>query len=977
MPRKTTVKVFPFLEGQHQEVDARVLPDGYLSACKNVRLRKDGRFGVRADFTAIGNDTGATADLVPRDLVGFGDALCSLGDSGGISSDTAIWDIHDYSGVTPAEWTPSAGTNPSADTLLRLSQVTNLRTFAAYNPALLGATFSVTRIDCAAGGGVVCAAYTDSSTSYFHFFRASTGSTIFETTLAGDRPRVVAVGTTFFILAFDAAAGIVLSKYDPTTDTTATVLTAPSVAALNCYDVVPNRALNGFWVVFNTTGPLTRIVPYNSSGVASTAIVGPAVTYAHVSAVETATRVHLVTVTAVPVGELYSYTLAGVLSTGPTALSTSPLSQAAIVDSTFAGTEQVTIYMDGASAVRSEKFVATTHVTAGALSASLGFFGAKPLLSGTPNYHAITGAVVNDGSFFSSFLKSVFPSGFNQPPTLGALTSKFGAAKVSSNHIPKIAKDASTGKFYWPTLTVNDQSISRPSVSEFDFLSSDRRQTTQIAGLLYIGGGAPGVYDTRLLCQAGVFLKPRIISATASNGAGSLPSAVSLLTAIVSEGRDAYGNIVQGDISEVSTVAMGGADDTITLSISGDLGLPVSDRVFVGYRSISGINQLRRAETTTSSSLVYLANDATVGTHGIIYTQAGRGAISGTTPQEAPFPADYLWKWGSRILAANADQAFVSREIFPGEQATWSQAVGFTIPKISERIKGVAALDQRGFLFTSERIYWFSGDGPNDAGEGRYSEPLPLPTSTGLEDWRSLVETPLGIFFQGSNGQLWVLPRDGSPPVWIGQPVRDTLVSFPTVTSATLVTDEQLVSFTCNNTGLTDARIVSYDLRAKTWIVDEFGSSTPITAACSYQGRLAMISAGIVYTEKTTLTPTTFIEHGLTTGTIKPFDWGKIVRFGVIGEYRGDCDVYARISHDDGKSFTTMTKVQQLRAATYTAGDTVDIEWTPSRWKTDGFRLDFSARTPGSATEGLVFNEYWIEYLPGRGGSRRASGQRG
>src|SRR6185436_13549388 len=158
------------------------------------------------------------------------------------------------------------------------------------------------------------------------------------------------------------------------------------------------------------------------------------------------------------------------------------------------------------------------------------------------------------------------------------------------------------------------------------------------------------------------------------------------------------------------------------------------------------------------------------------------------------------------------------------------------------------------------------------------------------------------------------LPRDGSPPVWIGQPVRDTLVDYPTVTSATLVTKEQLVCFTCNNSGGTDSRIVCYDLRAKTWIVDEFASSTPITAACSYNGRLAILSAGIVYTEKTSLTPGTFIEHGLTTGTINEFGsgWGKYCSWGLVGEYRGDCDLYCRVSYDDGKSYTTMTKIHQL-----------------------------------------------------------------
>lgn len=977
MPRRTQLKTFPFLEGEHQEVDSKILPDGYLTRAKNVRLRKDGRWGVRADYDAIGNDTSTVNDLVPRDVIGFGDGLCALGDASGISGETALWDIHDYTRTTPAEWVPSAAAVPTSSHYI-LSDATNLRTLAAYTPGLISAASSITRVDCAAGGGVVCSAYSVGSTCYFNFIRASSGSTVYETSLSGDRPRVVAVGTTFFLLTFSAVTGLLLSKYDPTTDAAASALTAPSVAALNCYDVVPNRALTGFWVVFNTTGPLTRIVPYNSSGVAGTAIVGPAVAYAHVTVVESLTRVNLATVTAVPVGELYSYTLAGALSTGPTPWSVVPANaQPAIVDSTLSGAEQVTVYYGTG---RNELFNALTHATGGAGSPGGGTLAAKPILSGTPNYHAIFGTVVGDGSFFSSALISDVPTDVLTPPVLvSAFTNKFAAAAVATNHVPKIAKDASTGKFYWPTLIIDDQSVSRPSLIEFDWLSSARRQTAQIAGLLYIGGGAIAVYDTRLLYAAGVFTKPLITVATPSNGAGALPSSTTLLVSYVAEGRDAFGNVIEGDIADPVTVTMGAADDTITATLATRLGAVLGGQ-FIGYRSISGISQLRRAETTTNATLTFLATDATVRTHGIIYPQAGRAALGAVLPNEAPFPADYVWKFGNRILSANADGAQVSKEIFPGRQVEWSGATGFTIPKISERIVGVAAIDQRGLLFTAERMYQFSGDGPNDAGEGRYTEPTIVPSSTGLMTWQSLVETPIGLFFQGSNGQLWVLPRDGSPPVWIGQPVRDTLVDFPTVTSATLVTKEQLVCFTCNNSGGTDSRIVCYDLRAKTWIVDEFATATPITSACSYQGRLAILSNGIVYTEKTSLTPGTFIEHALTTGTVNAFgsSTGKYCTVGLVGEYRGDCDLRLRISYDDGKTYTNHGTVFQLRSASgLTAGTTVEREWSPSIRKAQSIRFDFQARTAGSATEGFVFNNWWIETLPSGGGPRKASAERG
>lgn len=982
MPRRTTVIDLPFLEGEHGEVDPKILPDGYLTRCKNVRLRKDGRWGVRADFDALGNDTNGSTDLVPRDVVAVGDALCALGDSSGVSGDTALWDVHDYTGNTPAEWSPST-TQVAVDR--RLSGVTNLRTIPAYSATDFAASQSCTRIDCAAAGGVIGFAYEASASfSYFRFIRASDGATLLITTLSGGKPRICSVGTTFFFTAI-SGTDLLLSKFSPTTDAAATSLTGIAGSG-TIYDLVTNRAGTGFWIAYNTATPTTTIQAFNSSGVAGSAITGPAVAYSYLAIRETATRMNLVTVLPAGTLQLRSYTLAGALPTGPTTLGFTvhtSTRQPGIVDATFGATEAVYIAAEQSASpdnqVLLEQVDTATHADiAVGVERDDCFLGAKPL-SGASNYHKIFAGIQTDGAFFSALLQETDQSGSS---VMGAYTNKFSATKQAADHTPQLARDSSTGKCYWPTLTVNDSGNARPALFEFDWLSSNRRQTAQVAELLYIGAGALGIYDRRTLVSAGFFEKPRIVSATPSNGAGSLPSNTSLLLATTWEGRDSRGNIVESDISDVTTVAMGAADDTIAVVPSRPHGLRLlTNPTCVVYRSIDGINQLRRAADGAAGTTITLTDsDAIVRTGGVIYTQAGRGSLSGTLPHEAPLPADFIWKFGARLLCANASQAFVSKELFPGEEVTFSGAVGFLIPSIPERIYGVAALDQRGLIFSSERIYQFSGDGPNDNGEGSYSEPVPIPGSTGLMTWQSLVETPIGLFFQGSNGQLWVLPRDGSPPVWIGQPVRDTLVSYPNVTSATLVTKEQLVCFTCNNSGNTDSRIVCYDLRAKTWIVDELTWSTPITSACSYNGRLAILSAGVVYTEKTTVTPNSFIEHSLLTGRVKPFasEWGKFCTIGLVGEYRGDCLLRCKVSYDDGKTYTTMSKVFSVTAAAgYSVGDTVELEWNPRRRKSEHIRVEFAAITNGTATEGFVFNKWRLAVMKNQGMSRTAAALRG
>ena len=990
MARRTKINEYPFTSGEHQEIDGKILPDGFLTRAKNVRLRKDGRFGVRADFDALGNDTANVTDIVPLDLLPDDESLLAVAATGFGAAVPA--DLAQYVGTAPIDWR----TTIQDGSALRIGHASSMRELLAV-PSVAALRFAdVSRIDCAAAGGYVALALQATGSAgeifIFHVMRAETGATVTSISDAGINPRVVAVGTKFFFTFLNTAATTLSQRsFDPAVDAAIQTLSdLHSGTAVNCYDARTDFAGTGYWVAFNLATPTTSIVPVNSSGTAGTAIVGPAVTYQHLAVCQTSTRVHLLTVIAAGAIQLRSYTTGGALSTGPTTLNaTSDDRQPGLKDATTGGTELVLTLFQRPIApfvavVTMDTRNALTHANAAGINVSVGsYLGSKPAGGGATNQLFFCALLRPDGDFLTHAIASSATGGGDGD--IYAYKDRFAAAASSAAVTPQIGEDASTGKLYWANLYIGPDGNRSAYVTELSFASAARRQAAMMAGLLYIAGGAMRIFDGKRLQQY-FYDKPQIISATPSNGAGTLPSNTTLLVAVVFERVDRRGNLWQSDVSLVESVTMGATDDTITLSIVPPLGIAEfgTATTVVAYRSITGINQLRRAgstlfQTTAPITITLTDPDSTVRTQGVIYTQAGRGILSGTLPHEAALPCDYVWKFGARLLCASADRAFVSKEVFPGEPVNFSGDVGFSIPSIPERIVGVAALDLRGFLFTSERIYWFFGDGPNDNGEGRYSEPTALPGSTGLTDWRSLVETPLGIMFQGSNGQIWLLPRDGSAPVWIGEPVRDTLVSYPVVTSATLVTEEQLVSFTCNNAGETDSRIVNYDLRAKAWIVDEFASATPIRAACSYQGRLAFISAGVVYVEKTSLTPATFIEHGLTTGTVNEFGsgWGKHVAAGVVGEYRGDCNVRARISYDDGKTFTNMAEFQLRAANGLTAGDTIELEWAPARRKAQGIRLDFQARTPGSASEGFVFNNWWTETQQTGGGPRKRASERG
>jgi hypothetical protein len=992
---KTTLVHFPLVEGQREDADPKMLPDGYLVRVKNMRLRAEARWGVRYDYDAIATTTQLASALRATDLVSFDDRLFALGDSNSVATTPSL-DLYEHVDHSQFAWN---GTDPNAFSV-RLGLVTDLRDIG--RPP--SQTADVTILDCAAHDGLVCLVFETSSASIVHIFRADTDATLLFAEVAITKPRVVVIDGVFFIGGISGTT-VALRSYDPSTDqalqTETDVFSAG--AAITHWDFAATGAGDGAWAVVHRSTPTTSIRRLNSSGAVALTFAGPATSFTRVTITETSSFVALVVVeTAGSTVDMYTYTHAGALNAGPTSLfgvSTTSV-QPGVVDQSVSATDVIAVYAEVAATpgtdIRYESRRCSDHVLLTQETWPESSLTSMPAVCpGAEDFIHVFGGAQIEGDSPSGVTLLANYLGLMQQQIIGAFKERFTGSITALTQTPRIGRDSETGKFYWPNLAADGDERHVPLVTEFTLAGSGRRQTAQIGGLLYIAGGVPQIFDGRQLFEAGFQEMPIISTATPSNGGGSLPSSVSLLVAVTWEWRDSKGNFHTSRPSLVTTVTMGASDDTITVvasaphSLRKNLTSDVMDGTVtvVCWRSVSGINQLRRADTELvtdfgeSVTFVLVSADSIVRTGAVIYTQGGRGVLSAIEPHEAPLPAEYIWRFGDRLLTAggpNRYQAQVSKRLFAGEPVQWSGASGFFIRGPETAINGVAAIGNRGILCTAEKLYHFAGDGPDDDGANGYRDAVEIDGSIGLMGWRSLVSTPIGLMFQGSDGQLWVLPVDGSPPSSFRQ-VQDTLEAFPTVVAAVLSTDEQLVSFFCSNAGGTDSRIVSFDLQAKTWIVDEFATATPITAATSYQGRIVYLSGGIAYQERSAHPPATFIEHGIITGDLKPFGgagYGEFVSVPFLGEMRGDHDLRLRFSLDSGTTWATC-KTFEHRTATDAVGKVLRRSWAPLTRKGDRCRLEILARTPGSATEGLVFNQFSLELIGASGAARRPSRERG
>lgn len=986
---KTFLDEHLFIDGQHEDADPKVLPDGLVTRARNMRVRADGRWACRHDYDAVATTTNQASALRATDLVSYDDRLFAIADSN-VTTAIPSTDLYELVNHSQFAW---RSTDPDAFSV-RLGLVTGLRDIG--RPPAQGT--QVTVIDCAAAQGLVCLVWETSGASFVHIFRADTDATILLVEVAITRPRVVSIGDTFFIGGISGTA-INLFSFDKSTDEVLQVETPifAAGAAIVHWDFNDNGLDTGAWAVALRTGPTTSVKQLDANGAVTLTFAGPAVGSRAVSIVQTATRVWLVVVRTAFTGELYSYTLAGVLSLGPTSLFGAALlvAQPSIMDQTTTGAETVAVFGEVTGSLTTDvRYEARdiTHTFINSATWPETTQATKTVAApGAKNFIHLFGGKAIDGTGSSAYL------GLMQQQFMAAYKDKFAAGIINDQHLPRIALDASTGLYYWPALVKDGDGRQVPVVTELKLCSTGRIQTAQLGGLLYLAGGVPQVFDGRLLAEAGFAETPFIYSAGPTVGAGTVPSNVSLLVAVTWEWRDAKGNFLTSRPSSVTTVPMGATGNQIVIvasvphslrkNISSDA--TASSITLVTWRSVAGINQLRRATTAqvtafgVPQTVTLTDGDAVVRTGAVIYTQGGRGILSAVEPHESPVACEFIWTMGNRLLTAggpNRYQAQVSKILFPGEPVEWSNATGFFVRGPETAINGVASLGAIGILCTAQKLYRFSGEGPNDNGENGYEDAVAIEGSVGLKTCFSLVSTPFGLMFQGTDLNLWLLPLDGSPPVPFLQ-VQDTMVAFPNVTAAVISVDEQVVSFYCMNAAGTDSRIVSLDIDHKAWIVDDFASATPIASAAPFQGRNLFLSAalGPVFQERDSQTPAAFIEHGFTTGDHKTAGgtgWFEHHGTEFIGEILGDVNLRLRFSYDSGQSWVN-GKTHLLRVATDPAGSIVRPSWAPLRSKVERFRLDFQAMTPGAASPGLVFNGYANELMGYKGAARKAARLKG
>jgi hypothetical protein len=150
----------------------------------------------------------------------------------------------------------------------------------------------------------------------------------------------------------------------------------------------------------------------------------------------------------------------------------------------------------------------------------------------------------------------------------------------------------------------------------------------------------------------------------------------------------------------------------------------------------------------------------------------------------------------NRLILGGADDAtivWMSKELSPSEAPGFNDALTLTIEEAGA-VTGLASLNGNLIVFKRSAIFVVPGVLPDATGYApSMGQPIKLPAGVGSIDHRSVVETPVGVFFQSERG-LEVLYQNLQVEQ-VGQKVKEVLAAYPNIVSAVHIPDNQEVRF--------------------------------------------------------------------------------------------------------------------------------------------------------------------------------------
>lgn len=286
--------------------------------------------------------------------------------------------------------------------------------------------------------------------------------------------------------------------------------------------------------------------------------------------------------------------------------------------------------------------------------------------------------------------------------------------------------------------------------SNFAPESWQRWKTKRIAGANVSIGGYLQSYTGAGQTEVGFPEYPasELSGLSALNGTGSLTSSSTYSVCFVYEYFDHNGRVQLSAPSVPVAVSLGAADDTIQVAFYDNiLNLTRKGYDVLVYRTTANgsIYYFDKRVPSGFSTFDLTQADATLAQAASLYTQTGE-------LENLCVPAPYdIEIFKDRVFVLTDEGLFYSKKVEINDPLEFSDALQIAIESDGGKPTAIAALQDKLLIFKEERIYYLSGDGPNDSGTfGDFSLPQLITSTYGCVNARSIAQYDNLVFFQSA-----------------------------------------------------------------------------------------------------------------------------------------------------------------------------------------------------------------------------------
>lgn len=473
------------------------------------------------------------------------------------------------------------------------------------------------------------------------------------------------------------------------------------------------------------------------------------------------------------------------------------------------------------------------------------------------------------------------------------------------------------------------------TVAELDFGAPLR--SVQYGSCTYFAGALPREYDGATLHEAGfpTAVQPTL---TPSNGAGALTVNSTYTYRVYMCHRNAQGEVVRSS-GVVRTVALGAADDTVTITLVPQFWVTRPGWFYEIYRSQANGSVLTLVDTLRhddwrADEITYtdVTPDSSIASTAIDPLPVG--VLDCVSPPACEIIAqgkDRVWMAGGELRPG---QVAYSRLSDPGEAMSWNEALVHETDRTSE-VTAISFLSDWAMVFAHSRTHLIAGDGPANSGLGDFYPARLVLSDIGALNHESVQLTPLGVAFVSPVG-VRVLAGERLLSGDKGQTGSAVDGSFRgrTVIGSVVVPEQSHARWL-----LDDGTQMVWDFSLDRWtrwtgfqVEPELGS----------QGGMIYWSAGAAVADQDSVlleSTSTYTDGGrpyetiASLGWISPhgvLSWGRLRRWGLDGDALGSFTMRVYVDYD----FKLSRRQEYTWAAStsYAGADGTTFDHDPASW---------------------------------------------